>query len=50
VGLASEQPIHFGEDPLDDTVGLFDGGMSLSKAKLMSGDDPVIGHQWEDTV
>jgi hypothetical protein len=37
-------------DPLDDTVGLFDGGMLLSKAKLMSGDETVGGHQWEDTI
>jgi hypothetical protein len=28
-------------DPLDDTVGLFDGRMSLSEAKLVSGDETV---------
>jgi hypothetical protein len=31
-------------------VSLFDRGMALSKAKLMSGDETVRGHQWEDTV
>jgi hypothetical protein len=35
-------------DPLDDTVGLFDGRMSLSEAKLVSGDEtgrrPVGGY------
>jgi hypothetical protein len=28
-------------DPLDDTMGLFDGRMSLSEAKLVSGDETV---------
>jgi hypothetical protein len=37
-------------DPLDDTVGLFDSRMSLSEAKLVSGDETVGGDQWEDTV
>jgi hypothetical protein len=37
-------------DPLDNTVDFFDGGMALSKAKLMSGDEIVGGHQWDDTV
>jgi hypothetical protein len=37
-------------DPLDDTVSLFYCGMSLSEARLVSGDETVGGHQWEDTV
>jgi hypothetical protein len=37
-------------DPLDDTVGLFYCGMSLPESELMSGDETVGGHQWEDTV
>jgi hypothetical protein len=37
-------------DPLDNTVGFFDGRMSLSEAKLVSGDETVGGNQWEDTV
>jgi hypothetical protein len=35
---------------LNNTVGLFDGRMSLSEAKLVSGDETVGGDQWEDTV
>jgi hypothetical protein len=37
-------------DPLDDTVGLFGGRMSLSEVKLVSGDENVGRDQWEDTV
>jgi hypothetical protein len=37
-------------DLLDDTVGLVDGRMSLSEAKLVSGDETVGGNQWEETV
>jgi hypothetical protein len=37
-------------DPLDETVGLVDCGMALPETELMSGDETVGGHQWEDTV
>jgi hypothetical protein len=37
-------------DPLDETVGLVDCGILLPEAELMSGDETVGGHQWEDTV
>jgi hypothetical protein len=37
-------------DSLDETVGLVDCGMSLPESELMSGDETVGGHQWEDTV
>jgi hypothetical protein len=38
------------EGCLDDTVGLFDGGMSLSGAKLVIGDETVGANLWEETV
>jgi hypothetical protein len=37
-------------DPLDETVGLVDCGMSLPEAELMVGDETIGGHQWENTV
>jgi hypothetical protein len=37
-------------DPLNDTVCSLDGTMSLSEAKLMSGDETVGGDQLEDMV
>jgi hypothetical protein len=37
-------------DPLDEAVGLFYCGMSLPEAKLVSGDETLGGHQWEDMV
>jgi hypothetical protein len=37
-------------DPLDETVGLVNCGMSLPETELMSKEETVGGHQWEDTV
>jgi hypothetical protein len=37
-------------DPLYDTMGVFYCGKSLPEAKLVSGNESVGGHQWEDTV